>query len=143
MDASFPNPMTLSQLGEGKPEVHQSKCKEISDPDYTADINEGQFTASSIIVGMLNNRLAEMTTYTPVSGGFIGLAGYWVVEALGSWRDGISSSTRLQLFTSRYVRLIYCWSTGVTPLPSSPSFAWSKPSSDFTIATSADKDPMV
>ncbi|RAK85561.1 hypothetical protein BO79DRAFT_220740 [Aspergillus costaricaensis CBS 115574] len=67
----------------------------------------------SIIVSMLNNRLAEMTTYMPVSGGFIGLAGYWADEALGSWQDEI-------FFKASTVRLIYCWSTGVTRLPLSP-----------------------
>lgn len=41
------------------------------------------FTIESIIVGMLNNCLAEMTTYMPVSGGFIRLAGKWVDEAWG------------------------------------------------------------
>lgn len=35
------------------------------------------------MVGMLNNCLAEMTTYMPVSGGFIRLAGCWVDEAWG------------------------------------------------------------
>ncbi|PIG84016.1 hypothetical protein AARAC_006320 [Aspergillus arachidicola] len=41
------------------------------------------FIIESLIVGMLNNCLAEMTTYMPVSGGFIRLAGYWVDEAWG------------------------------------------------------------
>lgn len=35
------------------------------------------------MVGMLDNCLAEMTTYMPVSGGFIRLAGKWVDEAWG------------------------------------------------------------
>ncbi|KAL3484227.1 amino acid permease/ SLC12A domain-containing protein [Aspergillus germanicus] len=36
-----------------------------------------------IMVSMLNNCLAEMTTYMPVTGGFIALAGKWVDEAWG------------------------------------------------------------
>ncbi|KAB8225648.1 amino acid permease-domain-containing protein [Aspergillus novoparasiticus] len=41
------------------------------------------FFIESLMVGMLNNCLAEMTTYMPVSGGFIRLAGCWVDEAWG------------------------------------------------------------
>ncbi|KAL4885651.1 amino acid permease/ SLC12A domain-containing protein [Aspergillus karnatakaensis] len=36
-----------------------------------------------IMVSMLNNCLAEMTTYMPVTGGFIALAGKWVDDAWG------------------------------------------------------------
>jgi amino acid permease len=39
------------------------------------------FAIESLMVGMLNNCLAEMTTYMPVSGGFIRLADKWVDEA--------------------------------------------------------------
>ncbi|KAK3191307.1 hypothetical protein K4F52_002517 [Lecanicillium sp. MT-2017a] len=35
------------------------------------------------MVGLLNNCLAEMTTYMPVNGGFISLAGKWVDDAFG------------------------------------------------------------
>lgn len=41
------------------------------------------FIIEAIMVGMLNNCLAEMTTYMPVSGGFIRLAGKWVDDAWG------------------------------------------------------------
>ncbi|CAG8183603.1 unnamed protein product [Penicillium olsonii] len=41
------------------------------------------FAIQAVMVGMLNNCLAEMTTYMPVSGGFIRLAGQWVDEAWG------------------------------------------------------------
>lgn len=41
------------------------------------------FIIEALMVGMLNNCLAEMTTYMPVSGGFIRLAGKWVDEAFG------------------------------------------------------------
>ncbi|KNG82475.1 putative amino acid transporter, partial [Aspergillus nomiae NRRL 13137] len=41
------------------------------------------FIIESLMVGMLNNCLAEMTTYMPVSGGFIRLVGYWVDDAWG------------------------------------------------------------
>ena len=41
------------------------------------------YTLYSIMLGFTNNGLAEMTTYMPVAGGFIRLAGRWVDEALG------------------------------------------------------------
>jgi yeast amino acid transporter len=35
------------------------------------------------VLALVNNSIAEMTTYMPVSGGFIRLAGHWVDDALG------------------------------------------------------------
>lgn len=37
----------------------------------------------SCVLALVNNSLAEMTTYMPVTGGFIRLAGRWVDDALG------------------------------------------------------------
>lgn len=41
------------------------------------------FAIQSIVLAMVNNCIAEMTTAYPVSGGFIRLAGKWVDDALG------------------------------------------------------------
>lgn len=41
------------------------------------------YTLYSGIMGLVNNSMAEMMIYMPVSGGFIRLAGHWVDEALG------------------------------------------------------------
>ncbi|KAI2780147.1 amino acid permease/ SLC12A domain-containing protein [Daldinia loculata] len=41
------------------------------------------YTVYAIMVGMVNNSVAEMVTYMPVSGSFIRMAGRWVDEALG------------------------------------------------------------
>lgn len=41
------------------------------------------FVAQSIVLAMVNNCVAEMTTAYPVSGGFIRHAGKWVDDALG------------------------------------------------------------
>jgi amino acid transporter len=41
------------------------------------------FTLYSFILAMVNNSLAEMSTYMPVAGGFVRLAGHWVDDALG------------------------------------------------------------
>ncbi|KAI0023969.1 amino acid permease/ SLC12A domain-containing protein [Xylariomycetidae sp. FL0641] len=41
------------------------------------------YTIYAIMVGLVNNCLAEMVTYMPVSGSFIRMAGRWVDESLG------------------------------------------------------------
>jgi yeast amino acid transporter len=41
------------------------------------------YTLYSCLLGMVNNSMAEMATYMPVSGGFIRMAGKWVDEAFG------------------------------------------------------------
>jgi amino acid transporter len=41
------------------------------------------YTIYSIMLGLVNNCAAEMSTYMPVSGGFVRLAGKWVDEAFG------------------------------------------------------------
>lgn len=41
------------------------------------------YTLYSGVLALVNNSIAEMTTYMPVSGGFIRLAGYWVDDSLG------------------------------------------------------------
>jgi amino acid transporter len=41
------------------------------------------YTIYSVMLGLVNNCLAEMTIYQPVSGGFIRLAGEWVDDAFG------------------------------------------------------------
>lgn len=41
------------------------------------------YTLYSIVLGLINNCIAEMTVYMPVSGGFIRLAGKWVDDSFG------------------------------------------------------------
>ncbi|KAH7163533.1 amino acid permease/ SLC12A domain-containing protein [Dactylonectria estremocensis] len=41
------------------------------------------YTIYSLILALVNNSIAEMSTHMPVSGGFIRLAGHWVDDALG------------------------------------------------------------
>lgn len=41
------------------------------------------YTLYSCMVGLVNNCMAEMATYMPVSGAFIRMAGHWVDEAFG------------------------------------------------------------
>jgi amino acid transporter len=41
------------------------------------------YTFYALVMAMVNNSIAEMSIYMPVSGGFVRLAGHWVDEALG------------------------------------------------------------
>ena len=41
------------------------------------------YTIYSCLLGFVNNCVAEMTVYQPVSGGFIRMAGHWVDDAFG------------------------------------------------------------
>jgi len=41
------------------------------------------YTAYSCLLALVNNGCAEMTTYMPVTGGYIRLAGEWVDQAFG------------------------------------------------------------
>lgn len=41
------------------------------------------YTIYSGVLALVNNGIAEMTTYMPVSGGFVRLAGHWADDALG------------------------------------------------------------
>lgn len=41
------------------------------------------YTVYSIMLALVNNCAAEMSTYMPVSGGFVRLAGKWVDDAFG------------------------------------------------------------
>lgn len=43
------------------------------------------FTIYSCIMGLVNNCMAEMAVFMPVSGAFIRMAGKWVDEAFGFW----------------------------------------------------------
>ena len=41
------------------------------------------FCIHNIFLAMVNNSMAEMSTYQPVAGGFIRMAGHWVDDAFG------------------------------------------------------------
>lgn len=43
------------------------------------------YTIYTCMLGLVNNSMAEMATYMPVSGGFIRMAGKWVDESVGFW----------------------------------------------------------
>lgn len=41
------------------------------------------FAVYNVFLAMVNNCMAEMVTYMPVSGSFVRMAGHWVDDALG------------------------------------------------------------
>jgi len=43
------------------------------------------YTIYTCMLGLVNNSMAEMASYMPVSGGFIRMAGHWVDESVGFW----------------------------------------------------------
>jgi len=43
------------------------------------------YTLYTCILGLVNNSMAEMASYMPVTGGFIRMASNWVDESLGFW----------------------------------------------------------
>lgn len=45
------------------------------------------YTLYSLLLALVSNGAAEMTTFMPVSGGYIRLAGEWVDEAFGTTCD--------------------------------------------------------
>lgn len=42
------------------------------------------FALATFMMGFINNSMAEMTVYQPVSGSFVRMATHWCDEALGS-----------------------------------------------------------
>jgi amino acid transporter len=43
------------------------------------------YTIYSCMMGLVNNSMAEMAVFMPVTGAFIRMAGHWVDEAFGFW----------------------------------------------------------
>ncbi|KAK2733869.1 amino acid permease [Colletotrichum kahawae] len=49
------------------------------------------YTLHSVMVGLVNNCMAEMCVYMPITGSFIRYAGKWVDEALGFMKQGFKT----------------------------------------------------
>lgn len=43
------------------------------------------YTIYACMLGLVNNAMAEMASFMPVTGGFIRMAGHWVDPAMGFW----------------------------------------------------------
>ncbi|KAL7923083.1 amino acid permease/ SLC12A domain-containing protein [Trichoderma austrokoningii] len=71
----------------------------------------------SIVLGLVNNSLAEMTTLMPVSGGFIRLAGHWVDDALGfmtGWNFFIYEALLIPFEITALNLVISFWDESIT-----------------------------
>lgn len=69
------------------------------------------------ILGMVNNSIAEMTVYMPVSGGFIRLAGKWVDDALGfmvGWNFFIYEALLIPFEIAALNLVLSFWSDKIT-----------------------------
>ncbi|KAM3424112.1 hypothetical protein BST61_g11342 [Cercospora zeina] len=75
------------------------------------------YIAQSIVLAMVNNCVAEMTTAYPVSGGFIRHAGEWVDDALGfmvGWNFFFYEALLVPFEISAFVLVISFWSEEAT-----------------------------
>ncbi|EMF09527.1 uncharacterized protein SEPMUDRAFT_151508 [Sphaerulina musiva SO2202] len=75
------------------------------------------FLAQSIVLAMVNNCVAEMTTAFPVSGGFIRHAGHWVDDALGfmvGWNFFFYEALLIPFEISAFTLVLSYWSPTVT-----------------------------
>lgn len=69
------------------------------------------------VLALVNNSIAEMTTYMPVSGGFIRLAGHWVDDALGfmaGWNFFFYEALLIPFEITALNLVISFWSEDVT-----------------------------
>merc|ERR1712000_739685 len=69
------------------------------------------------ILALVNNSIAEMTTYMPVSGGFIRLAGHWGDDALGfmvGWNFFFYEALLIPFEISAFTLVLSFWSEDVT-----------------------------
>ncbi|KAK0385692.1 hypothetical protein NLU13_6869 [Sarocladium strictum] len=75
------------------------------------------YTLYSVILGMVNNSIAEMTVYMPVSGGFVRLAGHWVDDALGfmvGWNFFLYEALLIPFEISALNLVMSFWSDKIT-----------------------------
>ena len=75
------------------------------------------YTLYSCLLGLVNNSMAEMMVYMPVSGGFIRLAGHWVDDAFGfmaGWNFFIYEALLIPFEISAFNLVCSFWSDKVT-----------------------------
>jgi len=77
------------------------------------------FLMQSMMVALVNNCMAEMTTYMPISGGFIRLAGHWVDDAFGfmaGWNFFVYEAITVAFEISALTLLLQFWRDDIPPL---------------------------
>ncbi|ETI26948.1 hypothetical protein G647_10047 [Cladophialophora carrionii CBS 160.54] len=75
------------------------------------------YAIQSMVLAMVNNSVAEMSTAYPVSGGFIRLAGKWVDDALGfmcGWNFFFYEALLIPFEISAFTLVLSFWSDRVT-----------------------------
>ena len=75
------------------------------------------FTIYTYILALVNNSMAEMSTYMPVAGGFIRLAGHWVDDALGflaGWNCFLYEAILIPFEITALNLVISFWSENIT-----------------------------
>lgn len=75
------------------------------------------YTIYSCILALVNNSIAEMSTFQPVSGGFIRLAGHWVDDALGftaGWNFFFYEGLLIPFEITAINLVLSYWNEGVT-----------------------------
>ncbi|KAH0594027.1 hypothetical protein MHUMG1_08350 [Metarhizium humberi] len=75
------------------------------------------YTLYSIVLSLVNNSIAEMSTYMPVAGGFVRLAGYWVDDALGflaGWNFFLYEALLIPFEITALTFVISFWNANVT-----------------------------
>lgn len=74
------------------------------------------YTLYSFIIGLVNNCIAEMTVYQPVSGGFVRLAGHFVDDSLGfvaGWNFFIYEGILIPFEITAFTEVCSFWSPKV------------------------------
>ena len=74
------------------------------------------FILYALFLGACNNSMAEMSTYMPVSGGWIRMASHWVDDALGfalGWNFFLYEATLIPYEISAFNLVISFWSDNV------------------------------
>lgn len=74
------------------------------------------YTLYAILVGLINNCIAEMSVAFPVSGGFIRLAGHWVDDALGfmaGWNFFLYEALLIPFEITAFIAVAQYWGNSV------------------------------
>ena len=75
------------------------------------------YTLYSLVLALVNNSTAEMSTYMPVAGGFVRLAGHWVDDALGfvaGWNFFLYEALLIPFEITALTFVISFWNANVT-----------------------------
>jgi amino acid transporter len=75
------------------------------------------YTLYTLVLSLVNNSIAEMSTYMPVAGGFVRLAGYWVDDALGflaGWNFFLYEALLIPFEITALTFVLSFWNDSVT-----------------------------